>query len=130
MVPCSFCGKSIPCPPSMANKDKHSCFECFKQHAESWSQQDINQVHVAFPIDKIGDAIPEVMTDFLVKETFPGLWKERKEELKILQRRDLAQEMFGAGAYSALRMMKDMHEEMGSNGDDREEVDPGSGGVS
>ena len=56
-------------------------------------------------MDKMDELIPENLTNSLVGEAFPDVWKERKEELKAMSKRDLAEEMFGTGAYIAIQQM-------------------------
>jgi len=104
-VNCSFCGKEIECPEDMMNAKKHSCFECFDKLKEHWSDKEIGKIHVDMPMDKVHESIPETMTNSLVKEAFPNIWKERKQELKGMSKKELAEEMFGAGAYIAIDNM-------------------------
>ncbi len=65
----------------------------------------MGEVHIDIPIDKMDEFIPENLTNFLVDEAFPDVWKKRKEELKSMSKRDLAEEMFGAGAYTAIQQI-------------------------
>ena len=105
-VNCSFCGKEIECPKDMLQKSKkHMCYDCFQNAGELAKGEDLGKVHVDIPMDKMYELIPENLTNSLVKEVFPDVWKERKEELKAMSKRDLAEEMFGAGVYIALQQM-------------------------
>jgi len=105
-VNCSFCGKEIECPEDMLEKSKkHMCYECFQNTGELAKGEDLGEVHVDIPMDKMDELIPENMTNALVKEAFPDVWKERKEELKAMSKKDLAEEMFGTGAYIAIQQM-------------------------
>ena len=105
-VNCSFCGKEIECPKDMLQKSKkHMCYECFQNAGELAKGEDLGEVHVDIPMDKMEELIPENLTNSLVKEVFPDVWKERKEELKAMSKRDLAKEMFGTGAYIAIQQM-------------------------
>ena len=105
-VNCSFCGKEIECPKDMLQKSKkHMCYDCFQNAGELAKGADLGEVHVDIPMDKMDELIPENLTNSLVKEVFPDVWKERKEELKAMSKRDLAEEMFGAGVYIALQQM-------------------------
>jgi hypothetical protein len=110
-VNCSFCSKEIECPENMLNAEKHSCFECFQELSKK-ENVDIRKVHVDVPMDKFTEFVPETMTSSIVAEAFPEMWKERKEELKELSKKGLAEEMFGAGAYVAIKsFMQAMEEE-------------------
>ena len=52
------------------------------------------------------------MVNEMIEEVFPALWNEDKTKLKEMSKKDLAYEMFGAGAYLALSsFMKLQHEE-------------------
>lgn len=105
-VNCSFCGKEIECPKDMLQKSKkHMCYECFQNAGELAKGEDLGEVHVDIPMDKMDELIPENLTNSLVKEAFPDVWKERKDELKAMSKRDLAEEMFGTGAYIAIQQM-------------------------
>ena len=105
-VNCSFCGKEIECPKDMLQKSKkHMCYECFQNAGELAKGEDLGEVHVDIPMDKMEELIPENLTNSLVKEVFPDVWKERKEELKAMSKRDLAEEMFGTGVYIAIQQM-------------------------
>ncbi len=103
-VNCTFCGKEIECPKDMLEKStKHMCYGCFRNAGELAKGEDLGEVHVDIPMDKMEELIPENLTNAMVEEIFPDVWKERKEELKEMSRRDLAGEMFGAGAYIAIQ---------------------------
>jgi len=105
-VNCSFCGKEIDCPKDMLQKSKkHMCYDCFQNAGKLAKGKDLGEVHVDIPMDKMDELIPENLTNSLVEEAFPDVWKERKEELKAMSKRDLAEEMFGTGAYIAIQQM-------------------------
>jgi hypothetical protein len=105
-VSCSFCGKEIECPEDMLQTSrKHMCYECFQNAEEVAKSEDLKEVHVDIPMDKMEEFIPESLTNSLVDEAFPDVWKEKKEELKAMSKRDLAQEMFAVGAYIAIQQM-------------------------
>ena len=95
-VNCSFCGKEIECPENMLNSKKHMCYDCFQNAGELAKGEDLGKVHVDIPMDKMDEMIPENLTNSLVEEAFPDVWKERKEELKAMSKHNLAEEMFGA----------------------------------
>ena len=118
-VNCNFCGKEIECPENMLEKsEKHMCFECFQNPTEEIRKEGLKNVHVDMPMDKFDEAVPEAMTNSLVKEAFPEIWQERKKELKEMTKKELAEEMFGVGAYIALNnIMKTIkHESEQDNG--------------
>lgn len=101
-VNCSFCGNEMECPESMIeDSKKHMCYECFitKEHLE----EEIKDVHVDIPMDKIPEVTASGMADTLVEEVFPEVWSERKNELKEVSKKDLAIEMFGAGVYLGVK---------------------------
>ena len=81
------------------------CYDCFQNAGELAKGEDLGEVHVDIPMDKMDELIPENLTNSLVEEAFPDVWKERKEELKAMSKRDLAEEMFGTGAYIAIQQM-------------------------
>jgi hypothetical protein len=105
-VNCSFCSKEIECPEHMLEKSKkHMCYECFQNAGELAKGKDLGDVHVDIPMDKMDELVPENLTNSLVVEAFPDVWKERKDELKAMSKKDLAEEMFGTGAYIAIQQM-------------------------
>ena len=102
-VNCSFCGSQMECPENMLKEsEKHMCFECFQNADEKGMPSDISKVHIDIPKEKLLDTMPEAMTDSMVEELFPEIWKERKEELKEMSKKEIAEEMFGAGVYVAI----------------------------
>lgn len=105
-VNCDFCGKEIECPKNMLQKSKkHMCYDCFQNAGELAKGEDLGEVHVDIPMDKMDELIPENLTNSLVEEAFPDVWSERKEELKAMSKKDLAEEMFGVGAYIAIQQV-------------------------
>ena len=104
-VKCSFCGREIECPEEMMHSKKHMCYACFQNPGELAKNADLKQVHVDIPLDKMDELFPENMTNALLKEIFPDVWKERKKEFKAMPKKNLAEEMFSAGAYIAIQQM-------------------------
>lgn len=106
-VDCSFCGKRIECPPDMLETaKKHMCSMCFEDADNLLKNgEELADVHVDIPRKEFDTKISNTMTSEMVEDLFPEVWQERKEELKELSKRDLAEEMFGAGAYLAFRSM-------------------------
>lgn len=112
-VNCDFCGKGMECPPDMMKKaKKHMCHECFHKRAEEGGDENgpLENVHVDIPTNELISETANSMTNSMVEEIFPEVWGERKDELKELSKKELAHEMFGAGAYIALsNFMKHQH---------------------
>ena len=103
-VNCSFCGKEIECPEDMLeSSEKHMCFECFQNMDRKEMPRDLSKVHVDIPMNKVDEIIPEEMTNSLIEEVFPDVWQERKKELKEMSKKEIAEEMFGEGAYIATK---------------------------
>lgn len=105
-VNCSFCGKEVECPEDMFKKsEKHMCFECFQNMDNKEMPEDMSKVHIAIPTEKLDEIMPEAMVNVVVEEAFSEIWKERKERLRDMSKKELAEEMFGAGAYIAVNSM-------------------------
>ncbi|MBI2647598.1 hypothetical protein HYW99_03915 [Candidatus Woesearchaeota archaeon] len=105
-VNCDFCGKEIECPKDMLEKSKkHMCHECFLDKLEKGGNEPLKDVHVDFPINKLIPEVANNMTNEMVDEMFPKVWEERKHQLKEMSNKELAYEMFGAGAYIAINGM-------------------------
>lgn len=123
-VNCSFCSKQIECPKEMLDKvEKHMCGDCFQNIGEIAPEDDLGKVHIDIPRDQFDEVVVNRLVNKAVEKLFPEIWQERKEELKEFSKRELAQEMFGAGAYLALRgfleSMKDIDKK--TSDDDLEE---------
>jgi len=112
---CSFCGREIECPENMMDIEKHACVECFQNLEKNPGGEDISKVHVDIPMDKLDIMMPQILTDRMMEEVFPLLWKDKKSELKKMSRRELAEEMFGAGAYVMAETMIKMSKEVREN---------------
>jgi len=112
-VNCNFCEKQIECPKDMLEKSKkHMCHECFLEKAENGSEEEFKDVHVDFPVENLIEETANKMANEMVDKMFPLVWGERKNEFKELSKKDLAYEMFGAGAYIALsNFIKLQHEQ-------------------
>ena len=87
------------------------CHECFLDKTENGSDEELKDVHVDFPTDELISEVSDRMTDEMVEEMFPKVWEERKNELKGMSKKELAYEMFGAGAYIALNGIMQMQHE-------------------
>src|SRR3989344_6897058 len=91
-VNCSFCNGEMECPENMLEaSEKHMCFECFKKQDETGFIGDTSKVHIDIPKDKAMGMIPDSMASSLVEELFPEIWAEKKEELKEMSKKELAQ---------------------------------------
>jgi len=97
-VNCSFCGKEIECPEDMLNAKKHACFKCFQNLEEKSSEEEIDKIHVDIPTKEMDDFIADSLVNSRMENVFPRVWSEKKSELKELSKRELAEEMFSAGA--------------------------------
>ena len=111
-VKCSFCGKEVPCPKDMTNAEKHACFECFLKLQEELPEEEIKKVHVAIPKDKAVQFFNTALIKQIMEETFPEFWKDKKNELKEMSRREVAEHCFMIGAESMFAAMNDAMEEM------------------
>ncbi len=100
-VNCSFCGAEMVCPPDMMDSEKHMCGDCFTNPEIVEREEDLEKVHIDVPKDKIPEMVAGSLSEHLIREVFPAMWKEKKEELKEMSKKNLAEEMFGWGAYLA-----------------------------
>ena len=116
-VNCDFCGKEIECPKDMLEKSKkHMCHECFLDKLEKGSNEPLEDVHVDFPTNKLIPEVANNVTNEMVEEMFPKVWEERKHQLKEMSKKELAYEMFGAGAYIAINEMMQLQYQEGMKG--------------
>lgn len=113
-VNCSFCGKEIECPKNMlATSKKHMCHICFQKRSDNGSGKELKDVHVDYPTHDLINETASRMVDDMVKDVFPKLWNSRKKELKEMPKKELAYEMFGTGAFTALSTMLKLQHERG-----------------
>ncbi len=112
-VNCSLCSKEIECPRDMLKtSEKHVCGECFIERRDELSKLGTDKVHVDMLKDDFFDMMATEMTNELVEKEFPKIWSRRKVDLKDMSKKDMACEMFGDGAYTALMSyLKKMKEE-------------------
>ncbi|HLC84279.1 MAG TPA: hypothetical protein VJH22_00620 [Candidatus Nanoarchaeia archaeon] len=121
-VSCDFCGKEIECPKHMLETaKKHMCHTCFQDRIDNGSGEELKDVHVDLPPEKFIEETAERMVDKMIDKVFPLVWSERKDEFKELSKKDLAYEMFGAGAYIALSNLMKLQHEQGMKKDDAEQ---------
>lgn len=106
IVHCSFCNNEIECPEDMLEKSKkHMCYECFI--TKEPSDEEVKDVHVDIPMEKMPETLASGMADRMVEEVFPELWSKRKNGLKEMSKKNLAEEMFGAGVFLGIRAFMD-----------------------
>jgi len=117
-VNCSFCQTEIESPPDMLGCKYHACYDCFLEK-EELSELDEGQLHVDAPMDEIA---PNVLVSKLMEDGFPEVWSRAKGDIKEMSKREIAEEMFAAGAYSMVQMMMGMKKEMEQ--DHEEEPEP------
>lgn len=110
-VNCSFCGKEIECPEDMLGAKKHACFECFEKLQENLPEEEIENMHVDIPRDKMDEISDNYMINTIMDVTFQRFWKEEKDRLKDMSRKDAVAYAFGSGASSMLGLIKQMDEE-------------------
>jgi hypothetical protein len=103
-VNCSFCGKEMECPEDMlAKSKKHMCFDCFNE--KDIPDEELKDVHIDAPVNALAARISSEMTNDIVDELFPELWRNKKGELKQMSKKELAEEMFGTGVYYGIRAL-------------------------
>lgn len=101
-VNCDFCNKEMECPETMLKTaKKQMCFECFNN--QNYPDEELKDVHVDMPISEIHVKVCSEMADRMVDNVFPEMWQNKKEELKEMSKKDLAEEMFGAGVYLGVK---------------------------
>ena len=116
-VNCNFCSNEMECTKEMLEKSKkHMCYECFI--AKEPSDEELKDVHIDIPIDKISEVAASGMADRMVEEVFSSLWVERKNELKEMSKKDLAEKMFGTGIYMGVRGFIELIEQMEKDKED------------
>ena len=114
-VPCSFCGKEIECPEKMLKVDKHMCYECYKNPPTEISEKGPSKIHIDIPTDKLTEIFYEGIAKSIKEEIFPKLWQERKEELKNLSKKELAELIFIEGAVMGAGFLFDTMKEKEEN---------------
>jgi hypothetical protein len=106
-INCSFCNKEIECPKEMLNSKKHACYECFEKLQDELPDEEIQNMHVDIPMDKMDDIAAKVFIEKIMDGVFPEFWKEAKDELKDMSRKDAVIYAFIAGAKSMFDEMID-----------------------
>ncbi len=109
-VKCDGCGKEIDCPEGMMKTSKkHLCYSCFQdpKKYEHFSEDERRNVHIDAPMEQFADTVADNIAAMMVEREFPGIWSEKKEELKELSKKDLAKEMFGVGVFIGVQACMD-----------------------
>jgi len=115
-VKCDGCGTEIECPEEMLKTSKkHLCYSCFQdpKKYEHFSEDERRNVHVDAPLEQFADTVADNIAAMMVEREFPGIWSEKKEELKELSKKDLAKEMFGIGVFIGAQACMDFMNVMG-----------------
>ena len=97
---CDFCGKEMECPKNMLDL-KQCCFNCFRTLPEKMKDISPGKLHIDIPLNE-ADGINEFIAEDITERIFPQFWRENKEELKLMSKKDVAREMFASGVLSAL----------------------------
>ncbi len=99
-VNCNFCKKQMQSPANSINK-KQMCYECFctKEHTDTA----IKECYIEIPQDEFIEEFASTLAQDIVERAFPTLWKTRENTYKDLSTKDLAQELFGQGAYLGIK---------------------------
>ncbi|MBS3106253.1 hypothetical protein J4419_01145 [Candidatus Woesearchaeota archaeon] len=101
-VSCDFCGAQMECPEEMLkNTKKHMCAACFRKGNPT--DEELKDVHVDLPAEEMDEMAASGTAEKLASDFFPEFWSEQKEGLKDHSKKDLAEEMFEAGAYYGIR---------------------------
>ncbi len=88
-VNCDFCDKKMECPEErLKTTKKHMCFECFNN--QNYPNEEMKNVHVDIPLQEMNEKVCSEMADKLMDSLFPGIWQEKKEDLREKSKKDLA----------------------------------------
>ncbi len=102
-VKCDFCGNDMECPKDMLSKaKKHMCYKCLLQNLKTGNPEELKDIHIDFPKEKVQEDMINGMVDEIVEKLFPDFWAENKDDLKGLSKKELALEAFDAGVFMAL----------------------------
>lgn len=107
-VSCSFCGREMECPEDMMSSEKHACFKCFSEIRKNPNREDLGRIHVDVPRSEMDDLMPEFLVEKFVEKVFPLLWDDKKSKFKEMSKKEVAKEMFGAGALVFQDALADM----------------------
>jgi len=118
-VTCDCCGAEIECPQEMMKtSQKHLCSSCFKnpKNFEKFTEEERRNVHVDIPLEELADTTADTLAEIMTKEAFPQIWSEEKGNLKMLSKKELAEEMFAIGVYMGVQAVLDSMNECDENG--------------
>ncbi|MBD3203976.1 hypothetical protein GF327_06760 [Candidatus Woesearchaeota archaeon] len=105
-VECSFCNEKITCPEDMLDSDKHACYSCFNELKDKLSEDEKSKIHVDMPMSDMAD----MLLDTMIEIAYPEFWKENKSKIIQMSKKEIAEEMFAAGASAVVEMMMHAHE--------------------
>ena len=104
-IKCTFCNKEIDCPESSKNSKIFICIDCVKLgKADKLSDEEILDSYIEISDDDLDSMFDMVMDK--VEQMFPDLWKRHKDEMRDLSKKELAEQMFMAGAQSVFTIMR------------------------
>lgn len=110
---CDFCGREIECPRNAINL-KQCCFECFQKLPEKMDEIPVGKLHIDIPLNET-DKMNEFVAGSITERIFPKIWKDEKDELKNMNRKDALQKVFAAGVLTALNYFHESMEEFEEN---------------
>lgn len=109
-INCSFCDKEIECPEDMMKYDKHACYSCFKKIGKEIPEDGLGNVHVDMPPEEMD---PEEVVAMLGAHAFQDFWKETKDELKSMSKKEAVETSFMNGCrfiFEFMRQSKEGHD--------------------
>lgn len=115
---CNFCSKEISCPVEEKDVAQHACFECYQKLEQqgNLSEEELDQIQVDISAEEMNNMV----VGDLLEEIFPHLWNEKKEELKDVSKKELAEFMFAAGASAMGERLAELGEEAEESEEDDE----------
>lgn len=113
-IACDFCKKDIECPPNMLNTQKHACYECFLKVEDELSEEEIKSMHVDFKNEEFDEFVEKKAIEVAGK-AFDIIWKEMRDEIRDMSKKDIAQNMFAAGVSIGVKTFIDAHKEDSEN---------------
>lgn len=110
---CDFCGKEIECPIEMIDL-KQCCFDCFIKLPEKMNEIPVGKLHIDVPL-KDNDKMNEFVAMNITERIFPNFWKDRKDELKDMNKKEAIQAGFATGVLTTLNYLNESIEEKMKN---------------
>lgn len=74
--------------------------------------KEVDRVHVAIPKDKLNEAMPDMLTNYLMQKVFSDFWNNHETKFKEMSKKEVAEETFLAGATIILNLKEDFEKEM------------------